>query len=176
MGEIRVRNHLHSCEFYGSPVPLSACGCMVALLDAAEDRLTKKDREIERLTATIKREMGEDYLSLQALYIQKLGEVRGLEAQLSASQAREREAVERAEKAEGELTSLIGHLATALDVDIWDKPIPGNMVLEAARSQSSDLAAARKALEDAAIACSQGGTRVAQDILSAALNGDSHAE
>lgn len=62
--------------------------------------LAEKDREIERLEATVKREMGEDYLSLQALYVQQLGEIRSLKSDLSASQAREREAVERAEKAE----------------------------------------------------------------------------
>ena len=73
------------------------------LADEVVGSLAEKDREIERLTAVIKREMGEDYLSLQALYIQKLGEVRGLEAKLSASQAREREAMNTVEGLMSEL-------------------------------------------------------------------------
>ena len=142
---------------------------------ALRAQLAERDREIERLTTTIKREMGEDYLSLQALYIQKLGEVRGLEAKLSASQAREREAVERAESLAKNQAHIQERIQAALgngaDEQAWE---PGEHWLMAACRGLSALAAARKALEDAQTLIESGSPQMALMVILAALNGDSH--
>lgn len=44
---MKIRNHLHSCKFYGTPVPIDACGCLGSMLDASEARVAELERAIE---------------------------------------------------------------------------------------------------------------------------------
>ena len=43
---VKVRNHLHSCPYYGTPVPISECGCLEAMLDQAEARVAKLEARL----------------------------------------------------------------------------------------------------------------------------------
>ena len=100
-----------------------------------------------------------------------------LRAQLAASQAREREAVERAESLAKNQAHIQERIQAALgngaDEQAWE---PGEHWLMAACRGLSALAAARKALEDAQTLIESGSPQMALMVILAALNGDSHAE
>jgi chromosome segregation ATPase len=126
------------CPTCGATIPQDE-PCQICALRAA---LTEKDREIERLTHDL------DLLSTGM-------DLAGLQDQLSASQAREREAVRTAK----------------IQADHAGEVEKENLHLE------SDLAAARKALERIEKEAYELGPEYwgLSDIARAALNGDSHA-
>lgn len=138
-------------------------------VDALRAKLTERGREIVRL---------EKELESRPKFFPH-GVIESLERQLSASQAREREAVERAEKAEAQAAEESGNCTYSQRE--W-------------KNAESALAAARKALEKLVSAMRKSSDRKFQpddaethwlvelpmtdeeyDIYRAALNGDSHA-
>ena len=154
--------------------------------------LAEKDREIERLeaerdlathkciTCGVAAENPE--IASKGVYVEKWDSpqaqaVRKVVAQLSASQAREREAVERAEALAKNQAHIQERIQAALgngaDEQAWE---PGEHWLMAACRGLSALAAARKALEDAQTLIESGSPQMALMVILAALNGDSHAE